>query len=94
MSNEPVRQITPRLMTLDEAAAYLNIPKTAVKRIGVYPVNVGGRLRWDREAIDNWLDRLSGITPPPKLDGMSAADRAYEEWASSISSSPKAGGRK
>jgi len=69
-----------RLMTLDAAAAYLCIPKAAVKRLPVHPVNVGGRLRWDRNALDAWLNEEAGLQPPPQSSTGSTPDDALEEW--------------
>lgn len=61
----------PRLLTGPQAAAYLgfksvellrNIP---VEPIKLSPVGVGRAPRWDRRALDRWLDGLSSIEGPP-----------------------------
>ena len=76
--------MTSRLLTLDEAAAYLAIPKAAVKRVPVAPVNVGGRLRWDRVALDAWLDQEAGLTPPSPPQAMpstgTSPDDLLDQW--------------
>jgi len=75
--------MTSRLLTLDEAAAYLAIPKAAVKRIPVHPVNVGGRLRWDRVALDAWLDKAAGLIVPPSTDAITSDD-PFDQWAKAV----------
>ena len=58
--------MTARLMTLAQVAAYLAIPKTAVKRIPFGRVMIDGRWRWDRVAIDAQLDEMTGrLSQPP-----------------------------
>ncbi len=66
----------PRLMTRDEAAAYLNVSLSTFSNwqtMGRIPGPVEGTARWDRKAIDYILDNLSGL---PTNDGMDA----YERW--------------
>ncbi len=72
--------MTSRLLTLDDAAAYLAIPKAAVKRIPVHPVNVGGRLRWDRNALDAWLDEEAGLRAPPPPSTGTTPDDILDQW--------------
>ena len=69
-----------RLMTEDEAAAYLAIPKAALRRLTVGRVNVGGRWRWDRNAIDAWLDQVAGLGAPTAPATGSTPDDILEEW--------------
>jgi len=53
-----------RLMTVKEVATYLSVSISKVWRLGKYdidfpkPVHIAGSTRWDRLAIDNYLDRL------------------------------------
>ncbi|GLU29629.1 hypothetical protein [Brucella sp. NBRC 12950] len=53
-----------RLMTVKEVATYLSVSISKVWRLGKYdidfpkPVHISGSTRWDRHAIDNYLDRL------------------------------------
>jgi len=72
--------VTARLLTLDEAAAYLAIPKSRVKGIPVPPVNVGGRLRWDRVALDDWLDKEAGLGVQPTPATGSTPDALLAQW--------------
>jgi hypothetical protein len=49
-----------RLMTAHEAADYLGeIPLAEVKRLGIGRVQLGRHARYDRHAIDAFLDRIS-----------------------------------
>ena len=72
--------MTSRLLTLDEVAAYLAIPKAAVKRVPVAPVNVGGRLRWDRKAVDRYLDEEAGLTAPLPPSTGTSPDDVLDQW--------------
>lgn len=56
--------VPPRLLTDAEAAAYLSIPTTSLRRLNVGRVVLDGRVRWDRLAIDAWLDQVGGLTSP------------------------------
>jgi excisionase family DNA binding protein len=50
------------LWTIDEAAAYLKVPKMAVYKMTsastIPHVKIGGRLRFRRADLDRWLDLL------------------------------------
>ena len=72
--------MSARLMTLEDAAAYLAIPKAAVKRLPVHPVNVGGRLRWDRNALDAWLDQEAGLSGPTTATTGTTPDDLLDQW--------------
>ena len=46
-----------RLLTSDEAAAYLGVSlSTMQKHVKVAPINIGSAVRYDREALDRWID--------------------------------------
>ena len=82
---EAALSVPPRLLTDAEAAAYLSIPVTSLRRLNVSRVVLDGRVRWDRLAIDAWLDQVGGLTPPdrardstPRLDD--DADAALERY--------------
>jgi hypothetical protein len=69
----------PRLLTKAQAAAYCELTPSAFGgwvRRGLLPPALKGTQRWDKRAIDRWLDRLSGIeqADAPKGSGPSAAD--------------------
>ena len=55
--------MSPRLLTEKDAAAYLSIPVTDVRRLGVGRIPLGTRVRYDRLALDAHLDRISGLAP-------------------------------
>jgi hypothetical protein len=74
-------QITPRGLTKEEAAAYCGCETERafddwVKR-GVVPGAIPGTHRWDRKAIDLWLDRLSGLVEK------AATGSALTDWKAS-----------
>jgi predicted DNA-binding transcriptional regulator AlpA len=69
----------PRLMTGAEVAAYLGLTQASFSKWvadGRAPKRLPGTRRWDRKAIDLYLDKLSGIPPAP----LSKEDREEEEW--------------
>lgn len=76
--------ISPRLLTAHQAAAYVGYKSTEVlKRIPVRPVVLAdGKAsanRWDRSAIDRWIDGLSGVQPnvtPVEVD----LEAEYAAW--------------
>lgn len=60
--------VIPRLLSASDAARYLGYKSVdALKRIPVHPLTiidggVRGAPRWDKKAIDLWLDSLSSIS--------------------------------
>jgi excisionase family DNA binding protein len=54
----------PPVMTVDEVAAYLRIPRGSVYKLaqrgGIPCQKVGRHWRFRREAVDGWLDAGSG----------------------------------
>lgn len=54
----------PRLITADDAAAYMSLPRAAVERMGIGRIVLGTKVLYDRVAIDRHLDALSGLPPP------------------------------
>lgn len=56
--------VPARLMTEDQAADYLgDIPVAELIRQGIGRVPIGRYVRYDRFAIDAWLDARSGLAP-------------------------------
>ena len=86
--------IEPRLLTDEEAAAYLSLPVTVVGKLTVGRVQLGGKRRFDRRALDVHLDALSGLpsqsTAPasPSRDDDSP-DAALERFAERQSHAPR-----
>lgn len=57
---------TPRLLSEDQAAAYLGISKTGFRQRWQkaelpQPHRIGQRLLWDRRLLDRYVDALSGL---------------------------------
>lgn len=67
MPVKPSDQELPRLMTSSQAARYLGYESTAVlgaipvKAVRLSAVGIGKSARYDRRALDQYLDGLSGI---------------------------------
>lgn len=71
----------PRLLREQDAAAYLSLPNAAMRRIRAGRVIVDGRVRWDRQALDAWLDRESGISATtPASEARTAAEDLLDGW--------------
>lgn len=68
--------ITPRGLSKEDAAAYCGCATVAafddwVAR-GIIPGPIPGTHRWDRKAIDSYLDRASGLQP--------TIGTAFDDW--------------
>lgn len=70
----------PRLLTDAEAADYLSLPQAAMRRIMSGRVLIDGRIRWDRRALDAWLDRESGLSVSDVQHERNTADEAFDEY--------------
>jgi hypothetical protein len=82
--------MTPRLLTERDAAAYLSIPVAGVRRITAGRVVLDGRVRWDREALDEWLDGLRGRWPESAANqNQSKADAALAGWIADKTNAPR-----
>lgn len=83
-ARKPV-DLTPRLLEAAEAAAYLNVPVKAFVREPIGRVLICGRIRYDRVALDEWLDERRGCAPVLG-DGHSEddADAALARFAQSF----------
>lgn len=53
--------LKPRLLTEDQAAAYLNVPAAEVRRQGWGRIRLGIHTRYDVNALDARLDELTGL---------------------------------
>lgn len=56
--------MSPRLLTEEQAAEYLNVPRAEINRRGIGRIRLGIRTRYDRLALDAWVDaqRSDGST--------------------------------
>lgn len=79
----------PRLLTEKEAAAYLRLPISTVRGLSVGQVRLGARRRYDRVALDAYLDRLAGLQASEMI-GATAADAELDRF---IADHPDAAGR-
>lgn len=48
----------PRLMSIEQAAAYIGLSPTTLRERGPEPKRVGSRVLYDRKDLDRWADRL------------------------------------
>ncbi|RYG17699.1 MAG: DNA-binding protein [Caulobacteraceae bacterium] len=77
----------PRLLTEKEAAAYLSLPVTEVRKLTFGRLRMGVKVRYDRKALDANLDAMSGLAPLSAGAALIAppdtADAAFERFAQS-----------
>ena len=81
----PAHTPTPRLLDDRAAAAYLSLPVAALKRLRQGRVLIDGRVRWDRLALDAWLDgQAAGVAPmaPAAVPAVlqDDAETALDRW--------------
>lgn len=78
-----------RLLNANQASQYLgfrsiellkNIP---VKPVQLSVVGVGRAPRWDRLALDRWLDTLSGLNGPSPEVSEEGVDAEFDAWKAS-----------
>lgn len=90
MSRHGPPPIAPRLLTAEQAAAYLGYATTGVlANIPVQPIRVaekgpGSQPKYDVRALDAFLDRLSGLSVPLAEQPTPAAEddpeTSYANW--------------
>jgi len=88
VSRREVPPIAPRLLTAEQAAAYLGYATTGVlANLPVKPLVMaekgpGSQPKYDIRALDAFLDQLSGLRPPEAAPAAPAddADTAYGAW--------------
>jgi len=75
--------LLPRLLTEQAAADYLSLPRACMKKVAAGRTAIAGRVRWDRIALDAWLDEQRGVeaklSPPPAEDSPDAALQRFSE---------------
>lgn len=49
-----------RLMITKEAADYCRLSVSLLKKHGPAPIKIGASVRYDRKALDAWIDQLGG----------------------------------
>ena len=77
--------LNPRLLDAEQAATYLGLKsRQALARVPVRPLRIGALVRWDRCALDAWLDEVAGlgassaVRASARTDG--DPDDALKEW--------------
>ncbi|WP_145998292.1 hypothetical protein [Caulobacter flavus] len=80
-------RVLPRLLNAKEAAQYLGFEtRDVLKSIPVKPIELsvtgsGSSKRWDRRAIDQWLNEKSGLLSRPALEsGHDVAQAEFDAW--------------
>ena len=75
--------MTPRLLTDRGVADYLSLPLTCARKVMAGRLVVEGRVRWDRTALDAWLDAQRGASPSlPANSNMTGPDAALAQFLS------------
>lgn len=69
----------PRLMSEDQAAAYLSIGTTSLREKGPKPKPFGRRILYDRADLDRWADRL-GDQPLDEADNLREASEVERQF--------------
>ena len=60
----------PRGLSLEQASAYVGIsPSHFTRHVTVTPIGVGGRIIYDRQDLDRWLDLRGNRTQPFNFAG-------------------------
>lgn len=88
MTRRATRMPKPRMLTAQQAAAYLGYETTdLLGRIPVKPVRMvqrgaGCMPKYDRRTLDAWLDRLSGLSVAPAGEFADEAtpDDIFDAW--------------
>jgi len=82
--------MTPRLLDVRAAAAYLSLPVKAVQRLTAGRVLIEGRVRWDRVALDAWLDEQRGVrVHSPANENQTEADAALARFLEAPRHAPR-----
>lgn len=80
----------PRLLTEKAAADYLSLPVAGVRKIVAGRVVLDGRVRWDKVALDEWLDSMAGkVAPNAANQNLSAPDAALAGWLADQTNAPR-----
>ena len=78
-----------RLLNANQASHYLGfrsselLKSIPVKPVQLSVVGVGRAPRWDRLALDRWLDTLSGLNGPLPEDSEEGVDAEFDAWKAS-----------
>lgn len=82
--------MSPRLLDQKSAAEYLALPLAAVRRLTAGRVMIDGRTRWDRVALDAWLDERRGVrVAAPANENQTEADAALARFLETARHAPR-----
>lgn len=82
--------MTPRLLTDRGVAEYLSLPLSRVRQIVAGRLVLEGKTRWDRVALDAWLDAQRGAAPQsPANTNLSGPDAALAQWRAGKTNAPR-----
>lgn len=70
----------PRLMNERQAAAYLSIGTTSLRKHAPKPKKVGGRSLWDRRDLDRFADGAGGVQALDDGDVQAQAKDVERAW--------------
>lgn len=80
----PIAPLEPRLLSAEDAAAYLGLnSREALGLVPVQPRRIGRRVLWDRQLLDAWLDREAGLessSAPANDAGADDPDAVLARW--------------
>lgn len=80
----------PRLLDQAAAAEYLSMPLAVVRRLATGRVRIDGRVRWDRLALDAWLDEQRGVKAElPANENLTEADAALARFLETSRHAPR-----
>lgn len=69
----------PRLMSVEQAAAYIGLGVTTLREHGPEPKRFGKRVLYDRKDLDRWADRL-GDQPLDATDEQKEREEAERKF--------------
>lgn len=80
----------PRLLTEQAAAEYLSIPRAAMKKVAAGRTPIAGKIRWDRVALDAWLDEQRGVQAKSELPANEdSPDAALQRFSERFEDAPR-----
>jgi len=81
---------SPRLLNIQQASEYLNVPLASIRRSAPGRMIIDGRIRWDRHALDAWINAEVGLGPPSAAnENSNDAEDALNEWLAHSARNPR-----
>lgn len=72
--------LAPRLLRAADAAAYLSLPVAVFQRLRIGAVQLGRATRYDRVALDAYLDQLGGLSANSDVQQPDEAEAALARF--------------